>query len=192
MISGVGCFFSSAITLLVCRYTNHLPVFADASNPSDILPSKHRKRDRLPSQATISYPELQARISLHLLTTYVSQEPRELCAVPPAATTGVSSHRSGIRFPTHSIGVEDKAGSKFQVLGFRGGSPGRQRVKLFRSTTLSSIPGGRPVGRSGPWEAKGERTPEGRCLGSHGGDKWRCFPTVDGGVRSQTAKGWRD
>ena len=32
MLGGIGCFFSSAITLLVCPYTCCLPIFANASN----------------------------------------------------------------------------------------------------------------------------------------------------------------
>ena len=39
MLGGVGCFFSSAITLLVRLHTRPSSIFADALDPPDILPS---------------------------------------------------------------------------------------------------------------------------------------------------------
>ena len=44
-----------------------------------------------------------------------------------------------MRAPTHGIAIEDEARQVFQVRGFRGGSPGGYRFKLFRSAILSPI-----------------------------------------------------
>ena len=38
MLGGIGCFFSSAITLLVCLYTRRLSIFSDASNHQIFFP----------------------------------------------------------------------------------------------------------------------------------------------------------
>jgi hypothetical protein len=57
MLGGIGCFLSSAITLLVCQRVRYLPASADTSKHLDILPSQHRDPDRYQVKPLASIPD---------------------------------------------------------------------------------------------------------------------------------------
>ena len=73
MLGGVGCVFSSAITLLVHLHTHHLSIFTNALDPPDILPCNITNEGATNSSHGL-YLMLQTPISLHVSTTHTSQK----------------------------------------------------------------------------------------------------------------------